>query len=133
MTGVTVVDTSALVAVVLGESDAESLLAVMTSRSCVVSAVSLTEAAIVVEARHGPDAARDLQLLVDAVADEIVPVDRTLAIGAVAAWRRFGRGRHPAGLNFGDCFPYALATFLGAELLFKGNDFTQTDVAAALG
>ncbi len=135
MTGssATVVDSSALVAVVLGEPDAESLLAVMTTRTCVISAVSFAEAAIVVEARQGPDAARDLQLLVDAIADDVVPVDRTLAVGAVTAWRRFGKGRHPAALNFGDCFPYALAASLGAELLFKGTDFSQTDISAACG
>jgi ribonuclease VapC len=60
------------------------------------------------------------------------PVDAAQASAAFAAWRRFGKGRHPAGLNLGDCFSYALARAAGAPLLFKGNDFAQTDIASAL-
>jgi ribonuclease VapC len=126
------VDTSALVAVVLGEHDAERHLEALLAHPAHLSAVSLVEAHVVVEARQGPDAARDLHLLVDATIDTVVPVDADQAWAAVAGWRRFGKGRHPAGLNFGDCFAYALAHLTGSPLLYKGEDFDQTDVAAVL-
>jgi ribonuclease VapC len=127
-----VVDTSALVAIVLGEEAAERILDALRDHEAVVSAVSWVEAQIVVEARQGPDAARDLQLLVEATIDHIVPVDEVHAGAAVSAWRRFGKGRHPAALNFGDCFAYALARLDGVPLLFKGGDFAQTDVESLL-
>ena len=126
------VDTSALVTVVLGESDAERYLDGLQRSPARLSAVSLAEAAIVVEARQGPDAARDLELLVDATIDTIVSVDVDHARAAVAGWRRFGKGRHPAGLNFGDCFSYAVARLGDIPLLYKGDDFAQTDLAAVL-
>jgi ribonuclease VapC len=126
------VDTSALVAVVLGEEDAERYLDALQRDPASLSAVSFAEAAIVVEARQGPDATRDLELLVEATIDEIVPADADQALAAVAGWRRFGRGRHPAALNFGDCFSYALARLGDLPLLYKGDDFAQTDIAAAL-
>lgn len=122
------VDTSALVAVVLGEIDAEQYLDALQHNVTRLSAVSSVEAQIVVESRQGPDASRDLQLLTDAVIDEIAVVDEVHAAAATAAWRRFGKGRHPAGLNFGDCFAYAVASLDGLPLLFKGDDFTQTDL-----
>jgi len=124
-------DTSALVAVVLGEPEAERFLAAMRSDVVVVSAVSLAEALVVAEARQGADAARDLELLVSGVVDRVVPVDEAHARAAVGAWRRFGKGRHPAGLNFGDCFAYAAASLANVSLLFKGGDFAQTDIATA--
>lgn len=126
------VDTSALVAVVLGEDDAERYLGALTGGPARLSTVSLVEASIVVEARQGADAARDLDLLVDATIDTLVPVDEDHARASVAAWRRFGRGRHPAELNLGDCFAYAVAHLAGVPLLYKGDDFGQTDIAAAL-
>jgi ribonuclease VapC len=125
------VDTSSLIAVVLGEPDAERHLDCLQRGPAQLSSVSLVEATIVVDARQGADAVRDLELLVDATVD-IVAVDVAHARAAVAAWRRFGRGRHPAGLNFGDCFSYALARLADLPLLYKGDDFAQTDVAAAL-
>jgi ribonuclease VapC len=125
---VIVVDTSSLVAVVLGEADAEGHLAAMTGVAVAVSAVSIVESAILVEARQGPDAARDLELLVDGVVHEVVAVDADHARAAHLAWRRFGKGRHPAALNLGDCFSYAAAVVRDAPLLFKGDDFTQTDL-----
>ncbi|WP_249010185.1 type II toxin-antitoxin system VapC family toxin [Conexibacter sp. DBS9H8] len=125
------VDSSALIAVVLGEADAERFLAAMGADAASLSAVSLTEATIVAEARQGADAVRDLELLVAGVIDRVVAVDATHARAAAAAWRRFGKGRHPAGLNLGDCFAYATASLAGAPLLFKGNDFAQTDLPAA--
>ena len=124
-------DTSALVAVVLGEPDAERLLAALQPDAVTISAVSLTEASIVAEARQGVDAGRDLELLVAGVVDRVVAVDETHARAAVRAWRRFGKGRHPAGLNFGDCFAYATASLADLPLLFKGDEFAQTDLRAA--
>ena len=126
------VDTSALVAIVFGEADAERYLAEVQRSPARLSAVSLVESAIVVEARQGPDAARDLHLLVDATIDVVVPVDDDQAKAAIAAWRRFGRGRHPAGLNLGDCFAYAVAQLAGVPLLYRGDDFSSTDVASAI-
>lgn len=125
------VDTSSLVAVVLGESDAERHLDCLRRGPAQLSSVSLVEATVVVDARQGADAVRDLELLVDATLD-VVPVDVAHARAAVAAWRRFGRGRHPAGLNFGDCFSYALARLADLPLLYKGDDFAQTDISSAL-
>ncbi len=124
-------DTSALIAVVLGEPDAERFLAALQSDSVALSVVSLAEATIVAEARQGPDAARDLELLVAGVVDRLVAVDEAHARATVAAWIRFGKGRHPAALNFGDCFAYATASLANLPLLFKGDDFTQTDLRAA--
>lgn len=126
------VDTSAIVAVVLGEDDAERYLDEMTRSPARLSTVSLAEAAIVVQARQGADAARDLDLLVEATVEVLVPVDVDHARAAITAWQRFGKGRHPARLNFGDCFSYAVARLAGIPLLYGGEDFTQTDIASAL-
>ncbi len=125
-----VVDTSALVAIVFGEPDAERLsqLIVAAGAPILVSAATLVEAGIVVEARQGPDASRDLDVLLQLTGSQVVPVDEPLARAAVSAWRRFGKGRHPAGLNYGDCFSYALAATTGEPLLCTGIDFAQTDV-----
>jgi ribonuclease VapC len=125
-------DTSALLAVVLGEPDAERFLAALRADAVAISAVSLTEALIVAEARQGPDAVRDLELLVAGTVDRVVPVDEAHARVAAGAWRRFGKGRHPANLNFGDCLAYATASLASLPLLFNGDDFTQTDLNAAL-
>lgn len=124
-------DTSALIAVVLGEREAERFLAVLRSDSVTISAVSFAEASIVAKARQGLDAARDLELLVAGVVDRIVPLDEAHVRVAASAWRRFGKGRHSARLNFGDCFTYATASLANLPLFFKGNDFAQTDLRAA--
>jgi ribonuclease VapC len=128
-----VVDTSALVAVILGEPDAESYAAAITAATdgVAVSAATFVEAAIVLEARQGPDAARDLGLLLQSCGATVEPFTSEQSSAAIAAWRRFGKGRHPAALNFGDCFAYALAQYRGESLLFKGNDFAQTDIRSA--
>jgi ribonuclease VapC len=129
-----VVDTSAVTAVVFGEPDAEIFLSVMLANAgdLQMSAGTAVEVGIVVEARQGAEATKDLGMLVDRLGMAIVPVDRVQVEAAVAAWRRFGKGRHPAGLNLGDCFSYALAKLTAAPLLFKGRDFGQTDIASAL-
>ena len=124
-------DSSALVAIVLGEPELERFSAIMTREPSVLCAASITESAIVLEARQGPDAVQELRVVLQHAAVQIHPVDDDLAWAAHVAFRRFGKGRHPAGLTFGDCFSYALAKNLGLPLLFKGNDFAQTDVAIA--
>jgi ribonuclease VapC len=128
------VDTSAIIAVLLGEDDAESMVGALASNAgdVGISAATLVETRIVAEAKQGTAAAADLRTLLTAIDADIVAVDADQADIAAAAWMRFGRGRHPAALNFGDCFSYALAKSLGAPLLFKGNDFAQTDIASAL-
>ena len=127
------VDASALVAVVLGEDDAETFASVLAENEgqIHIGAPAWLEAGIVLEARQGPSATADLRLLAAAVGTRIEPFDQEQASLALAAWRRFGKGRHPAGLNYGDCMAYALSKHLGLPLLYKGDDFTQTDVAAA--
>jgi ribonuclease VapC len=128
---VIVVDTSALVAVILGEPDAERFRDALSGDAVAVSAVSVTEALMVLESRAGLDATRDLEHLLQQCEATIVAYDAHHTAAAHAAWQRFGKGRHPASLNFGDCMAYATAKLSGAPLLYRGNDFAQTDVAAA--
>lgn len=129
-----IVDSSALVAVVLGEDDAELYAQALagTTESVTVSAATLVEASLVVASRQGPDASRDLQLLLSDVSAVFLPFDEEQAGAAVAAWSRFGKGRHPAGLNLGDCYSYAAAAVTGEALLFKGDDFPQTDISSVI-
>ena len=126
-----VLDTSALVAIVLGEPELERFSTILAREPSAVSAATLTEAAVVLDARQGPDAVQELRNTLRTAGTEVVPVDSEQSWAAYAAWQRFGKGRHPAALNFGDCFSYALAAAVGAPLLFKGDDFLQTDVVAA--
>ena len=125
-------DTSALAAIVLGESDAEvhAEVVIRHAGACVVSAPTLVETEIVVEAQLGTAGPELLTAVLQRISIEVMPFDATLAQIATAAWRRFGKGRHPAALNFGDCFSYALARQLDAPLLFKGDNFSQTDLPA---
>lgn len=87
---------------------------------------------MVIESRLGEPGTRLLASLIQSVAMEIVPFDAALARMAGAGWRRFGKGRHEASLNLGDCFSYALSKSLGAPLLYKGENFSRTDIASAL-
>jgi ribonuclease VapC len=93
-----------------------------------LSTASFVECSMIVESRYGSDGVRDLDLFIAKAQVSLVPVDEEQANLARHAFRKYGKGRHPAGLNFGDCFSYALAQALGEPLLFKGNDFSQTDV-----
>jgi ribonuclease VapC len=93
-----------------------------------MSVATLVELSIVLESRFGAEGLRDLDLFVVRAGIELVPVDLEQAHEARRAFSRFGRGRHPAGLNYGDCFAYALARVRGEPLLFKGEDFARTDV-----
>ena len=96
-----------------------------------MSAATRVELGIVVEAKRGPAGVQLLDELLDRAEVEVLPVDARLADDAIVGWRRFGKGRHPAGLNFGDTFSYALARRLGQPLLFVGDDFSKTDVTVA--
>ena len=128
-----VIDTSALVALLLGEADAGRFARAIEAGSLrLVSAATLVETSIVIESRKGEEAGRELDLLIYRAGIEIVPVDQDQAEIARHAWRRFGNGRHAAGLNYGDCFAYALAINRGLPLLFRGDDFARTDVESVL-
>lgn len=124
-----VIDTSAVLAILQNEPErrrfAEAIEAADSRR---MSAATWVESSIVIEARYGSDGLRDFDRLMERIAVEIVPVDLEQARAAREAFRRFGKGRHAAGLNFGDCLAYALARTLGEPLLFKGTDFSQTDL-----
>ena len=125
-----VVDSSALLAILLQEPVALAVANAMRMGSQrFLSAANLLEASMVIEGRKGDAGARDLDRLLFRAAIEIVSVDRDQAELARSAWRRFGKGRHPAGLNYGDCFAYALAKQSSLPLLFVGNDFNRTDIA----
>ncbi len=128
-----VVDTSAILALLQNESDAERFEdALAASEQSLMSAATALECAMVIEARYTPLGGARFDLLVKEAEIEIVAFDSEQLALARAAFRRFGRGRHPAALNFGDCFAYALSKHRGAPLLFKGDDFSQTDVSSAL-
>jgi len=125
-----VIDTSALVAIFLSEPERQSFLAhIISAETRLVSAATLLEAGIVLEARRGESAGREFDLFVVRANLQIVPVDAEQADLARAAWRKYGKGRHPAALNFGDCFSYALAKSTGEPLLAKATDFGLTDIA----
>ena len=124
----TVVATSAVVALLLGEAGSDAVQQRLLDDECVMSAATRVELGIVIEVKAGPDGAQLLEELLRRVGMTVVSVDEDLAADALACWRRFGKGRHPAGLNFGDTFSYALAKRLGQPLLFVGNDFAQTDI-----
>jgi ribonuclease VapC len=125
-----VLDTSALLALLLDEPEAEDFrAAVEEDTTRLVSAATLLETALVIETRKGEPGGRELDALVRIAEMVVVPVDAEHVSEARRAYRRFGKGRHAAGLNFGDVFSYALARTAGEPLLFKGDDFARTDIA----
>ena len=127
-----VVDTSALVCILLPEPEAGDFAqAIANAPENVISGPSWVEASMVITARLGNEGHDLLIELLERSRVAIVPCDEALAHGAYDAWLTYGRGRHAAGLNFGDCFSYALAKQRVEPLLFKGDDFTKTDVVAA--
>lgn len=124
-----VADTSALIAILQDEPEAEELTDTLIQESVRrISAGTLLELAIVMQARYGDAGEREVDVLLQRLRIDLVPVtDRHVEI-ARSAYRRFGKGRYPAGLNYGDCFAYALSIALGEPLLFVGDDFAKTDV-----
>ena len=125
-----VVDTSVFVALALEEPGAERLIPPLRlAHGRAMSAGNYLECAMLAETRLGGRFPLDRWLRMERV--EIRPVDHVAAQLAADAFARFGKGRHPAGLNYGDCFAYAVASFLDAPLLFKGGDFAKTDVRPA--
>jgi ribonuclease VapC len=128
-----VIDTSVLVAVLCDESDAPLFeAAIEADATRLISAATLLETAIVIEARFGEDGGRELDLLIHKAQIEIAPFDQEQAEIAREAYRTYGRGRHPAALNYGDCFAYALSAVRGEPLLYKGDDFAKTNVEKAV-
>jgi ribonuclease VapC len=127
-----ILDTSALLAVLLDEPDAPAIADAMANASRRrISVVNWVESAIVITSRRGERGAEQFRALVAKLGADIVPADSEQAEAAYAAWLAYGKGRNPAALNFGDCFAYALAKCLAEPLLFKGEDFAQTDIRAA--
>jgi ribonuclease VapC len=124
-----VIDSSALVAIFLAEPERSIYLELIENAEVrLISAVNVFETGMVLEARRGEAIGREFDLFVTRAHLQIVPFDADQAVIARQAFRRFGKGRHPAALNFGDCFSYALARLSGEPLLAKGNDFAQTDI-----
>lgn len=128
-----VIDTSAIVAILFDESESDDFIELIGAAPVrLLSAVGRVEAAFVIEGRKHAAGRERLDRFLRLAGPEIVAVSPEQAVVAVGAFRRFGRGRHPARLNIGDCFAYALAKVTGEPLLFKGSDFGQTDITAAL-
>ncbi len=124
-----IVDTSVIIAILKDEQDAASIGAILSqSRDCRMSAVSYVEAAVVVDSNRNPVLSRRFDDLLRDAEISVEPVTLNQARIAREAYRDFGKGRHRAGLNFGDCFSYALAKEKGEALLFKGDDFRHTDI-----
>ena len=125
-----VIDTSAIIAILTLEPESARLAqAIEADPNRLISAATVVEAGLVVESRYGAAGGHEFDLLVAKAGFSIETVTADHAEVAREAWRRFGKGRHPAGLNFGDCFSYALARISGEPLLFKGGDFASTDVS----
>jgi ribonuclease VapC len=128
-----VLDTSAIVAILFDEPERVALSRVLEAAPVrLMSAVSRVELAFVVEGRKGEAGRGSVERFLAATGAEVVAVTPRQAERAIEAFRRFGKGRHRAGLNIGDCFSYALAMESGSPLLFKGDDFRHTDVTPAL-
>jgi ribonuclease VapC len=124
-----VIDTSALVAILLGESGSKTIAKAITrDNKRLISAFSLLETCIVIEARKGEAGGRELDILLHHIQAEIISMNSEQAETARKAWRDYGKGRHAAALNIGDCCSYALAKISGEPLLFKGDDFNKTDI-----
>jgi len=128
-----IVDTSAVLAILLAEPEAQRIAdAIEDNPDCRFPATCLLEAVITLLGRHGEEGLRDLDLFMARSLMEIAPFTASQARLAREAFKRYGKGRHPAKLNFGDCTAYASAKETGEALLFKGTDFSQTDIEAAL-
>jgi ribonuclease VapC len=128
-----IIDTSAVLAILQDEPESPQIRhAIEDDPIRLMSAATYLEASMVVEARFGEAGGRELDLLLHVARVEVVAVDREQADVARDGFRRYGKGRHRAALNFGDCFSYALARVSGEPLLFKGQDFVHTDVESVI-
>jgi ribonuclease VapC len=124
-----VIDTSAVLAILQDEPERLKFSRALEDADIrSMSAASFVETSMIIESRYGSDGVRDLDLLISKAAISLEAVDVEQAHLARQAFRLYGKGRHPAGLNFGDCFSYALARFSAEPLLFKGKDFSHTDI-----
>jgi len=128
-----VIDTSALVAILCDEPEAALIEEALERDSTrLISAATLLETSIVIEARFGEVGGRELDLLVYKAQIAVEPFDQEQTEIAREAYRTYGKGRHPAALNYGDCFAYALSIARGEPLLYKGDDFSKTGIRSAL-
>ncbi|WP_137124711.1 type II toxin-antitoxin system VapC family toxin [Roseomonas sp. HF4] len=128
-----ILDTSAVLAILQNEPEARAFGdALGAAPSVAIAAPTLVEVGIVAEARAGEAVRSRIARLLESLEAEVVPFTETHARAALEGWRRYGKGRHPAGLNLGDCFAYALAVARDEPLLFKGENFARTDVKAAI-
>ena len=128
-----IIDTSAVMAILQREPEAGAFNRLLADLPhAAISAATLVELGMVSESRAGSAAAAEVEALIAKADIEIIPFTAEHAALAADGWRRFGKGRHPAGLNLGDCFAYALARSRNEPLLFKGDDFSKTDIKAAL-
>jgi len=128
-----VAGTSALLAIFLAEPERREFLELITqAETRLISAANALETGIVLDARRGEAAGREFDLFLHQAKFDVVSVDSEQMEIARLAWRKYGKGRHPAGLNFGDCFAYALAKAIGQPILFQGDDFKQTDLLPVL-
>ncbi len=126
---IVVVDSSVLIAILLEESEAEYFSKLIAGVDSVfISAVSIVESSMVIEYKKGEQGATQYDELLKIITPTVIAFDAQQASLVRTAWRMYGKGRHPAKLNFGDCCSYATAKHLSQPLLFKGNDFSQTDI-----
>jgi len=128
-----IVDASALCAILLNESDGAAFAkAIARARKFLISPLQVWETCVSVSRELSGDRSDQVNLAIDSFRIEIADLGSRETLLALEAWRRFGKGRHPAGLNLGDCFAYALAKSRGLPLLYKGDDFSKTDVRPAI-
>ncbi|MDQ2680985.1 MAG: type II toxin-antitoxin system VapC family toxin [Candidatus Eremiobacteraeota bacterium] len=128
-----VIDSSALLAIILDEPERVAFVdAIEADTERLISAVNVFESSIVLEARNGTDSVDDLDQLLTRIGADVRSFGNADLDVARRAFRIYGKGRHPAGLNFGDCIAYALAKNTGNALLYKGDDFVRTDIALAV-
>lgn len=127
-----VIDSSVLIAILLNEPEAESYRRRLAdTQDIYISAVSVVESSMVIEYKGGEQGAKKYDELLKIIAPTIIAFDEQQAKLARIAWQQYGKGRHPAKLNFGDCCSYALAKYMNQPLLFKGDDFSKTDLTQA--
>jgi ribonuclease VapC len=128
-----ILDTSAVIAVLFGEPEADSYTRLIHGADrCLISSGTFLELSIVIERQTGPEVARQCDMFFRRAGIVVEPFTVEQAHIARQAFHDFGKGRHPAGLNFGDCFAYALTKTSGEPLLFKGENFKRTDIASVL-